>query len=238
MKIYMKKIFLSIILALTVNWALAQERTFTITAHSGAYDTEDNSMEYIETALANNDDILEFDVRCRPDGTLVMSHDEVKSNSDGVLIADVLKKVKKYRTRINLDIKEVRALKGLYSMLKELCMEKQVLMTGIEEKDIEQVKRDCPGIAFFLNCEPEKKLMRKTSYRNDLIALLRESGAVGVNCNYKYCTKRLVSLLHDNGFKLSIWTVNEKKDMKKYPKFNPDNITTRKPNELRQVIAQ
>lgn len=231
-----KNIFLSAILVLWACTSMAQQYNFTITAHSGAYGTEDNSMEYIETALAHDDDILEFDVRCRPNGTLAMSHDDIKTNDDGVLISDVLKKVKGHRTKINLDIKEVRALSALYSLIKQLGIEKQVLMTGIEEKDIPEVRRECPGIEFYLNCKPEKKLMKTKNYREQLIKTMRESGIEGVNCYFKYCTKRLVNLLHENGFKLSIWTVNEIKDMKKYVRFNPDNITTRKPDELRRII--
>lgn len=215
-----------------------QNHTFTITAHAGAYNTEDNTMPSIEKALAMNDEILEFDVRCRPNGSLAMSHDEIKSDNDGVDIADVLKKIQPYKTKVNLDIKETRALPDLYRIIKSLGMEKQVLMTGIELKDVEAVKRDAPGIIFFLNCEPTKAQMRNKAGREQLLNDLRTSGAEGVNINFKFCTHRLVTFLHENGFQVSVWTLNDEKTMKKYSKLNPDNITTRHPDMLRQVMGE
>ena len=114
----MKRIYTIILAVIVSSMSMAQSKPFTITAHSGAYDTEDNSMEVIMTALANDDDIIEFDVRQRPDGTLVMSHDPVNSNNEGTEIEKALKAIKRKRAKINLDIKEIRTLPTLYNMVR------------------------------------------------------------------------------------------------------------------------
>ena len=57
---------------------------FTICAHSGAFSTPDNSLETIEAAIENDVDAIEVDVRQRPDGTVVMGHDIITTNSAGV----------------------------------------------------------------------------------------------------------------------------------------------------------
>ena len=44
----------------------------TVTAHSGAFDTPDNSLEYIRRVLDAGCGILEMDVTFRPDGTPVL----------------------------------------------------------------------------------------------------------------------------------------------------------------------
>lgn len=67
---------------------------FTITAHTGAYGTEMNSIEAVEAAIKNNAQILEVDVRQRPNGTLVMSHELVVTNNDGTPLEDALKLIK------------------------------------------------------------------------------------------------------------------------------------------------
>lgn len=232
----MKRIYTIILAVIVSSMSMAQSKPFTITAHSGAYDTEENSMEFIMTALVNDDDIIEFDVRQRPDGTLVMSHDPVNSNNEGTEIEKALKAIKGKRAKINLDIKEIRTLPTLYNMVRDLRMTEQIFMTGIEINDAAPAKLHCPGIPYYLNCKPEKRQIRKKSGRQQLLKTLKESNAIGVNCNYKFCTRRLLTLLHANGYKLSIWTIDKIKDMRKYSKIGPDNITTRHPDTLKATL--
>ena len=61
---------------------------FTITAHTGAYDTEMNTLEAVKAAIKNNAEIIELDIRQRPNKTLVMSHDIVVTNNDGAPLED------------------------------------------------------------------------------------------------------------------------------------------------------
>ena len=68
---------------------------FTITAHTGAYDTKDNTIESITTAIENGARVIEIDIRQRPDGTLVMGHDIIVTNSDGVELSAAFEIVKK-----------------------------------------------------------------------------------------------------------------------------------------------
>ncbi len=209
---------------------------FTITAHSGAYNTPPNSMQFIDTSLENDADILEFDVRLRPDGELAMSHDAIKDN-DAELIEPVMMKIKGRRTHINLDIKEPRTLRSLYKLIKRLKMADQVFLTGVEDQAIPEVKKSCPGIAYYLNFAADVNLLADPAYQNLLLAKLRETGAVGINCNYKYCTSLLAELPHKNGYLLSVWTVDKVADMHRVLRCHPDNITTRKPLELKEVLA-
>ena len=79
---------------------------FTITAHTGAYDTKENTLESIKTAIEKGSKIIEIDIRQRPDGTLVMGHDIILTNSDGVELSSAFEMIKKTEVRFNLDIKE------------------------------------------------------------------------------------------------------------------------------------
>ena len=46
----------------------------------------------------------------------------------------------------------------------------------------------------------------------------------------------MVNMLHDNNLLISVWTVNNRFDMKKVLKLGVDNITTRKPTEYKKLI--
>ena len=78
---------------------------FTITAHTGAFDTVENSIASVEAAIANDVDILELDIRQRPNGTLVMDHELVITNNDGVPLSEAFDLLRDTDIHINLDIK-------------------------------------------------------------------------------------------------------------------------------------
>lgn len=209
---------------------------FTITAHSGAYGTTDNTLEYVQAAIDNNADIIEIDVRQRPDGTLVMGHDIIVTNSDGVEIAPVFEMVKATDALLNLDIKETKLLRDLHDMIIEYGMLSQVFLTGIEQNHVNAVKDNCPGVDYYINCMPSRFKIYSDDYQQKILDMLDEAGAIGINCNHTYASSTLAEVLHKNGYKLSIWTVDKKRQMKRGLVIKPDNITTRYPSELQQVI--
>ena len=112
---------------------------FTITAHTGAFDTPDNSMESLEAAILNEVAVFEVDVRMRPNGTVVMGHDLITTNTDGVELSTVFSRVKQTNIMLNLDIKEVRVLAPLYELICEYDMKDTVFFTGIESFQVKKV---------------------------------------------------------------------------------------------------
>lgn len=211
---------------------------FTVTAHSGAYDTPDNSVEYIQAALDHNAQILEFDVRQRPNGVLAMKHDDLIDDQDGVEIDSILKMINPSSTRVNLDIKDIRTIPELRRLILENEMLDQVFLTGIERAESKIVKAQFPEITYFLNCSPEIGRIDDPAYQKEIISLLEETGAMGINCNFKYANKVLADLLHANGYKLSLWTVSKEEDMKLVLPYHPDNITSRQPLMLEALLTR
>ena len=70
-----------------------------------------------------------------------------------------------------------------------------------------------------------------------LLKLLEDTGAIGINCNYKFAGSQLSNLLHKKGYKLSVWTVDTERNAKKMLVIKPDNITTKDPEMIKKVIA-
>ena len=210
---------------------------FTITAHTGAFDTAENSIESVKAAIANEVEIIELDIRQRPNGTLVMDHELVITNSDGVPLAEAFELLRDSKLRINLDIKETRVLNALYDLLTEYGLYDRAFLTGIEIKDVAAVKdSSCADMEYYLNCQPSRIEIFSEEYQQKLIEQLEETGAVGINCNYRYAGGQLSDLLHENGYKLSVWTVNSQNAMKRVLVFKPDNITTKQYELLNSVI--
>lgn len=211
---------------------------FTITAHTGAYGTEMNSIEAVEAAIKNNVQILEVDVRQRPNGTLVMSHDLVVTNNDGTPLEDALKLIKeKEDMQINFDIKETRVLNDLHALLVDYNLLDRSFLTGIEQINVKAVKdSNCANMDYYLNYKPSKFKAFSDDYRQKIIRLLEDTGAVGINCNYKFAGSQLSNLLHKKGYKLSVWTVDSERSAKKMLVIKPDNITTKDPDMINSVI--
>ena len=106
---------------------------FTVTAHTGAFDTPENSLESVRAAVANNVEIIEIDIRQRPDKTLVISHDIVVMNNEGTPLSEVFALLQQDDCLINLDIKETRTLDQLHDMLVEYNLLSRAFLTGIDE---------------------------------------------------------------------------------------------------------
>lgn len=209
---------------------------FTITAHTGAFDTVDNTLESLEVAIKNNVEVYEVDIRQRPDGTVVMGHDIITTNSDGVELTTVFEKIKETDIKLNLDIKETRVLKPLHDLIVEYSLSNQVFLTGIEVFQVNKVKENCPNIEYYINFMPSRFQIFGQEYQKRILELMEKTGAVGINCKHIYASRTLSNLLHQNGYKLSVWTVDKKYEIKRALINKPDNITTHYPNRVQEMI--
>ena len=198
---------------------------FTITAHTGAYNTPDNSMESLEKAIEHGDASFEIDVRQRPNGTIVMSNEIINTNSDGTEITAAFQRVKETDMHLNLDIRETRVLKNLHDLIVDYSLTDRVTLTGIEVFQANKVKENCPGVEYYVNYMPSRINIFTEDYQQKIIDMLEKTGAIGINCNYKYASRTLSNLLHKNGYKLSIWTVDRKYQIKRALVNTADNIT-------------
>ncbi|MCD7871969.1 MAG: glycerophosphodiester phosphodiesterase [Clostridiales bacterium] len=210
---------------------------FTVTVRTGAFDTQEDSLESIQAAIQNNAEVIGIDIRQRPNGTLVISNDIIVTNGEGVLLSDVFKLLKEDDCFINIDIKEARTLNTLYDMLVEYNLLERSFLTGIDQLNIKALKESsCSGMDYYLNYQPSRLKIFSGDYQRKILNLLEETGAIGINCNYKYAGAKLSDVLHANGYKLSVWTVNSEFAMKRMLMAHPDNITTKQYDRLISVI--
>ena len=210
---------------------------FTYTAHTGCVGTADNSLEAIEIGAKYGADIVEFDLYFTKDDEAVLSHDKPKGNE--VTLDQAFQKVSEYPSlKVNVDVKSYGSLEKVVACAEKYNLKERIFFTGIFLKDVEAAKKACPEIDYYLNCDIEKESKQTEEYLNTLVKTVKDSGAVGINCNYKNVTQDLVDAFRENGLLVSVWTVNEEKAMYEVLQLSPDNITTRNPDVLKTIIKK
>lgn len=210
--------------------------SFTYTAHTGCLGTDDNSLESIAVGAEYGAQIVEFDVRYY-DKNPVLAHDEPKG--DEVTLKEAFLKVKEYEDlKVNVDIKSTEYLEKVQITAEETGVSDRIFFTGIEESDVEVVKKTCPDVEYYLNVDVLSPRKQNEEYLRSLVEKVKSCGAVGINFNKDNATEELVDIFHENGLLVSIWTVNDTVDIYRILSYGPDNITTRNPDKLREALKE
>lgn len=213
-------------------------QNMTVTFHTGALHTKDNSLNSVRTAVESGAQIFEVDITFRPDGTPVMIHKEKPGENEGELLSGALEIAAKYPDcKINLDLKSTANLKGLEELIKEYGLYERVFYTGVFDTWTEKVKADST-IPYYLNHTISLKEGLDEKAAQKVADKAKELGAIGVNSNYITATKLFCDVMHQNGLLVSLWTVNIECDMKKVLSFNVDNITTERPSALYNIMKK
>lgn len=212
-------------------------KDFTITAHTGCMDTKENSLESIKKGVENGATIVEFDLYFNDKGEPVLSHDEPVGGE--VTLDEAFEYISHHdNIRVNVDIKTCDALEKVYPTAQKYGIENRIFYTGVKDEFVEPVKTDSPQVKYFLNVDVKKSKADDKEYLMSLVEKVKNAGAIGINFNYKNATKELVEVFHENELLVSIWTVDSEYNMYKILSFEPDNITTRNPDKLSEIVKK
>ena len=210
---------------------------FTVTAHTGCEGTADNSLEAIEKGFLSGANIVEFDVHFNSAGEPVLAHDAAED--DSIKLIDAFELVAKYEDLcVNVDCKTVDNLKAIVETAEECGVKDRIFYTGIETKDIKTVKRDTPEIKYYLNTSVNKSKKNDEHYIRSLVTLTKAAGAAGLNIHFSNASEKMIKIFHQEGLEVSLWTVNKEFDMYKVLELGCDNITTRQPSMLIEIIER
>lgn len=207
----------------------------TVTAHTGCEGTADNSLEAIKKGFESGADIVEFDLRFTKDGEAVLAHD--KAEEESIPLKRAFELVAQCgNLKANVDCKTVDNIAAVPAIAEECGILDRIFYTGIEADKVAAVKKNSPGVKYYLNTKVIKWKKKNEKYIRSLVKLTKDNGAAGLNINFRGASKKMVEIFHQEGLEVSIWTVNKEKHMHKALTLGCDNITTRQPSMLIEIL--
>ena len=211
---------------------------FTVTAHSGAFDTPDNSLAFIQRALEGPCDILEMDVTFRPSGAPVLIHSGAPKETEGIPLEDALRLIAGHPAlRMNLDLKSTGNLPAVDALLARFGLTQRAFYTGVGESWVPAV-REHSAIPYYVNTDFSYALKRSPKGADAVAKKICALGAIGLNCHYNDVSPTVVRAMHENGLLVSLWTANTPRAMRRCLILRPDNITTRHPDKLYDMMRK
>ena len=208
----------------------------TVTAHTGCCGTEDNSMAALVKAVETGADIVEFDLRFTGEGVPVLTHN-LPATDECVSVDEAFAYLADKSIRVNIDAKETSNFKAVEALEKKYGMESRCFFTGIGKDFVAPLKEQFPDAVYYYNCIIPPVVGEFRPYINSLIKKIKNSGAVGLNCNYITLSQKMTDAVQAAGLEVSAWTANDKAAMEKLINLGVDNITSRFPNEVIALLS-
>lgn len=198
-----------------------------ITAHSGAENTKDNTLDSIRALAQCGADMIEIDVQLH-EGVLVMSHDAPEDSADR--LEDAFNIVREQPSlRMNLDLKQ-SGIAGAVAELAEKCgVADRLALTGaVGEEDIPAIRAHHLTVWYNNDAMPADA---------DWLAGVDALGFDGLNLSYEDVTDELEA----HADRLSVWTVDGEAMLRRFLELGVKSITTHLPKlalKLREEIQQ
>ncbi|MEV6105773.1 glycerophosphodiester phosphodiesterase [Streptomyces sp. NPDC051940] len=220
-------------------------------AHRGdPYAAPENTLPALRAALAAGADAVEFDVRMTRDGVPVLLHDATLKRIWGhdVPLASLTfvemerltgGRVPTLREALNLmstappgvrsfiDLPEVAAAAPTATEVAECGAGDRVYYCGSTSAML-AVKRADPAAETAIPCKSW------AVYRPPLLA---ELAPRWLNYRFGLITPDVVRHAHDNGYRVSAWTVDWPRNMRRLAAMGVDSITTNRVATLRKVLG-
>ncbi|MGB4573082.1 MAG: glycerophosphodiester phosphodiesterase [Rectinemataceae bacterium] len=212
-----------------------------LTAHAGCLDTAPNTRESFETALAYPVDFIEADIRFGSDGVAYLSHDALSGaeQSGAMKLSELLELVSaRPLFRLNLDLKEFSALSSMADLIDSYGMRERVLLTGVGFDAVDSVRQTAKGLPYLLNAFPSPVERYFAFSARALAKRIQAAGAVGLNTHYRGASRLLSRTLSSAGLALSVWTVDDEAEMRRFLSFPVNNITSRRIDRLLKLREQ
>ena len=217
---------------------------FLIIGHRGcAANKAENSMESFHLAYESDFSMIELDIHLSKDNRLVVMHDDsVDRTTDGSgkinkLSHTELEKIKiegKYKiplldqvleqfnnkVDINIEIKDKKVIDELAKLLAKKSIDKnKILISSFNFEALYEVRKKIPDIKIGVLINSPIKL-------NKALRFAKKISAYSIHMNNLFVFKYHVKKVHKNGFKLFIYTVDDKKKALKLKKIGVDGIFT------------
>lgn len=210
--------------------------TFTITAATGCLGTEENTYISARTGIRSGARVIQADISFRKDGTPVLAA-RLKDAEDAPELKLVFEYMKDYEeVSMLLNLKQVTNLPGIERLAEEYNLRKRLKYTGITAEHAAYIQYESPNIGYYLDVTPEKGKLNDPSYCAGLAELALSKTAEGINCPASLISETLVGAVRAYGLKVSVFGADKEIDLYESLALSVDNIITKEPKKLREII--
>lgn len=217
-----------------------------VLGHRGApaYEPE-NTLGSFKKAIELGVDQIELDVHFSKEGELMVIHDEKldrTTNGKGFVkdftltelkrldagkgeeiptLQEVIDLVKDKGIFLQVELKELNMGKYVLDLIQKNNFEERVMIISFLHEELRKIKELNPRVKTGI-------LIGQGSI--DPLKRLREIKADAASMRHTLVSKRLVEQLHQNNIELTVWVVNEPKDVRRMVGLGVDIIGTDKPD--------
>lgn len=234
-----------------------------VIAHRGAsaYAPE-NTMPAFELAVRQRADMIELDVQCSADGTLVVFHDETTERWDGrrrpvtacrldelraldiggarvATLAEVCTLAREHAVRLNVELKGLGIGAEVARLLRSERVEDLVLISSFSPVALAEIAAASPHL-------PRGYLMGTRTYHPGVrlregwpFRALRRTRAAAWHPSYQIpLLAWLVPRVRRAGYQVNVWTVDDIATMRHLIALGVDGIITNTPDVLRGLLDE
>ena len=201
----------------------------------------ENTLASFQKALELNVDMIELDVHVSKDNIPVVIHDETvdrTTNAKGKVIDFTAKELQnlgiptleevfdlvKNRCRINIEIKVFEATKPVLNLINNSSFDTEKIIISSFDWNVLQLYHTEKS-AIHLGVLTENPI-------DDALSFAKKISAYSIHPYFKLLNTENVQLMHQNGFKIYPWTVNNPEDITFVKSFLVDGIITDFPDRL------
>ena len=190
--------------------------------HRGAMGhCRENTLPCFEKAIKLGVDMIELDVHFK-DNKLFVVHDIEDLNGNTPLLEQVLDLVNK-RAAVNIELKGRGTAEPVALLIKQYIKKgwkrDKFLISSFNIGELKDFKKQGLKVNTGFIFEEKNKV-------------IEDIGFYSANPALKITNKKLVDNLHNQGFKVFVWTVNKKRDIKKIMSLGVDGIFSDYPDRL------
>jgi glycerophosphoryl diester phosphodiesterase len=168
---------------------------------------------------------------------LILKHEKAEIT----LLSEALDSLKNVEGKLNLDIKDDFSIPVLTEIVRSKNFTHRVVVSGCKKISAAYFKTSYPDFQVLLNADTRGLEQKGRENPEEIQAICDEaalSSCCGINIEYKYCTPLLVDMAKKSFLPVSVWTINDSEDMKKFIHMGVNNITTIYPDILKSIIEK
>lgn len=215
-----------------------------ITSENGFNNNKKNSLLYVKSAIENGADCFELDVCFNEKGIpyIAGNSDEIDENSMPLeyIISYISEESINQTARrhfINLHLRDAANLEEISRIITNYDMQDYCFFTGVNANQAKYVRSNC-DIDFYLDYEIDKTKINNSEYAARVVSEVSQSGAIGINCDYRTFSDLLSVMFKESWLKISLYGVETEFDAVKAVSYSPNQIISSRPDRVREILIE